>query len=378
MPPSPTAAIVYLGRDSAQGERRRVESWTSILEASGYSVEGLPLLRDFRRVAPAPSDVKLLLEGTITPEALLWDHTRLIHTLNVMAPALVIGVTARAWHPVLEKGAWSSLLDLCDRLSVSYAERSDINPWTLHALRCRVLAPAHKRFEDSARKAPTPRVAAGWTDAQWLGARWIPNVTTLRPVSNDEVDHDLCFVGKLEYPPNLQALQILDAAWPLIRTKRPQTTLLVAGAGPAPTVERMAQTNGWTVVTDFPDLVEVERRAPIAVIPLLTASGIQTKVLEAAALGRAVISTPAALAGFAPGFPTLLTGASPDELAAAILRLVDDRTLQLDLSGRAAEVVDREYRPDHWVEILQQLLGATTPVPNRDDNGQVVQFAGTE
>jgi glycosyltransferase involved in cell wall biosynthesis len=71
------------------------------------------------------------------------------------------------------------------------------------------------------------------------------------------------------------------------------------------------------------------------------------KVLQAMALGKAVVTTTRGAAGVmaAGDAPALLVGDDADALADAIARLLDDRALRLALGRRARAVVEAHHSP---------------------------------
>lgn len=354
----PTAAVIYLGRPTARGEGRRVESWQDIVESAGLQAIPIAVLDEHRRRwPPGPSAAVQLAEGTILPEAMLWSGKGLLAHLQQIDPALVICVTGRAWHPTLAGRPWQTVLDLCDHLSTSYRERSALTERRRTAVLYRGLAPLARRFERAKRPPCVKATAAGWHDAEVLGVEWVPNVTKLTFLDRTSpADHDLLFSGTLSYPPNIEALECVDRAWPIINQVRPGTTLLVGGARPGRIVHSMVETNGWTLQADFADLRSVASRASVAIAPLVTASGIQNKIVEAAALGLPIVASPAALAGLEPPFPAVAVAPEPEPLAEAIVGLLDDTSEQTRLAAEAASVVNARYRPTSYVDWLEELF----------------------
>src|SRR5205823_6634531 len=99
-------------------------------------------------------------------------------------------------------------------------------------------------------------------------------------------------------------------------------------------------------------------RAAMAVVPLRIARGLQNKVLEALALGKATVASPQALAGLAgkPRAP-VLAAASPREWVEAIDRLLNDPGLRRRLGAAGRAHVEAHYNWDRCLEPFGSLLG---------------------
>ena len=167
--------------------------------------------------------------------------------------------------------------------------------------------------------------------------------------------HDVVFVGKLSYEPNVEAIERLARMWPIIERRRPSTTMLLAGARPTPQVLEVAERLGWTVEIDFPDLGELMGRVRVAAVPLVHASGIQTKVLDAAMYGVAQVMSPVAAEGLGPDFPTVVADGD-ERFVDAIVELLDDPPRLLDLGRRSRDHFAETYTPGRWVGWAERTL----------------------
>jgi glycosyltransferase involved in cell wall biosynthesis len=352
-----SAALIHLGRAGALGEVRRVASWHAILGQAGYHVADIRLLPD-RRVGP--SDVVSMLAGAVRsrplmPEALAWSSRSVERTLDRLSPALTVFVGGRAFHPSLVPNRGSVVLDYVDRLSASYSGRAGLSRRVDQRLAYRVLSVSARHFE-AARPHGVHRVAAGWADAQALAADWVPIVASAAPAARRrDPDVDVLFMGTLSYPPNIDAVRRLVDIWPRVKRLRPDATLLLAGAHPTQEVADIAARHGWELAGDFPDQDAIFARARIAVAPLRFASGIQIKVLEAAAHGLAQVVDPVALAGLGPDFP--VSPASDDEqFAAKIVDLLDDPPRAAKRGQQGARFVEERFSVAGWARWVQENL----------------------
>lgn len=146
----------------------------------------------------------------------------------------------------------------------------------------------------------------------------------------DLAAHRLLFVGS-DNPFNAEGLAwFLSAVWPLVRSAVPGTVLDVCG-----TIDRVVPLRpaGVSFHGSVPDLAPFYRDAAVVVVPLLHASGLNIKLVDAAAAGRAIVASAVTLtgapflrgavlsadtaAGFAGAVQLLLTDAGANAHAAA-------------------------------------------------------------
>jgi len=164
----------------------------------------------------------------------------------------------------------------------------------------------------------------------------------------------LCFVGRMDYFPNEQAVvAFCRDVLPRIRGVRPAARLRIVGADPTPTVRALADRPGVTVTGGVPDVRPYVRGAAATVVPLKVARGTQNKILESMAMGVPVIASTVAARGVAatPG-EHLLTASTPSATAAHALRLMDG-SAERDRLARAG----RRAAVDHfaWAATLEAL-----------------------
>ncbi len=171
----------------------------------------------------------------------------------------------------------------------------------------------------------------------------------------------LVFVGTMDYLPNIDAVGwFARSVLPLIQARRPEATFHIVGARPATEVSRLASLPGVFVTGAVPDVRPYVASARVSVAPLRIARGIQNKVLEAMAMAKPVVVTPAALAGIdaVPGRDVLLAATEQEVAQRALQAIEDDRASQA--LGRAARrfVLDR-FAWSAKIALLERFLSST-------------------
>jgi sugar transferase (PEP-CTERM/EpsH1 system associated) len=125
----------------------------------------------------------------------------------------------------------------------------------------------------------------------------VPNgvdVESLVPNGPASTTRSVVFCGVMNYPPNAAAARLLAAdVWPFVRRRHPDATLTIVGSHPTRAVLALANAAQGIVVTGaVPDVRPYLWSAAIAAAPIVTARGIQNKVLEAVAAGLPTVVTP--------------------------------------------------------------------------------------
>lgn len=191
----------------------------------------------------------------------------------------------------------------------------------------------------------------------------VPNGVDLdyfRPsVSIRPTQSSLVFSGKMSYAANRDAaLHFGTAIFPHIRRVRPEATLTIAGSGPTPDLLALAARphSGITVTGRVPDLRPHLAGAAVAVCPLRVGVGIQNKVLEAMAMGKAVVATSLAaraLESDAPGTNLAVADALSD-FSGQVLRLLGATAEAQRLGDNARRYVETHH---DWGRIAERLSG---------------------
>jgi sugar transferase (PEP-CTERM/EpsH1 system associated) len=179
------------------------------------------------------------------------------------------------------------------------------------------------------------------------------------PLTEPVVEDGCVFVGALDYLPNVDAAcWFAREAWPEIRRRHPDARLSLVGRRPTVEVGRLGGLPGVGVVGQVPDVRPHVARAAVAVAPLRIARGLQNKVLEALAMGKAVVASPQALAGLQERLDVpALCATSSEEWVEQVGKLLGDTELRRSLGE-----LGRRYVTTHhdWAKCLrpfEPLLG---------------------
>ncbi|HEY0012412.1 MAG TPA: TIGR03087 family PEP-CTERM/XrtA system glycosyltransferase [Allosphingosinicella sp.] len=150
----------------------------------------------------------------------------------------------------------------------------------------------------------------------------------------------LLFTGQMDYRPNVEAVCTFARN---VMPQLPGVRFAIAGRKPASEVLALRE-QGTIVTGEVPDIRSWLSAADIVVAPLGIARGIQNKVLEAMAMAKPVVASPAAFEGIEaePGRDLVL--ASPAEQAAAIRHLLAHPAKAREIALAARRRMEEAYR----------------------------------
>ncbi|MEO1243595.1 MAG: TIGR03087 family PEP-CTERM/XrtA system glycosyltransferase [Pseudomonadota bacterium] len=172
---------------------------------------------------------------------------------------------------------------------------------------------------------------------------------------------DVVFIGAMDYRANSEAvLRFTANVWPRVYRTLPDLTFAIVGARPTKQVHALDGRNGVMVTGRVDDVRPWLSQAKLVVAPLRVARGVQNKILEAMAMAKPVIASPEAATGLTFGDAEPLFIADNEEaMAAALIRLVNNRTERERLGKHAREAIMAHY---NWQSQLQRFEGAVMPV----------------
>jgi glycosyltransferase involved in cell wall biosynthesis len=179
-----------------------------------------------------------------------------------------------------------------------------------------------------------------------------PSVFSFR--AEDRSDESVIgFLANMLWNPGyLAAVRLITRVWPLVRAKRPDARVLLAGWG-ASRLEPYV-TPGVEIVENVPDAEPYFFKLQVLAYPLPKGSGMMAKVLEAMAYGVPVVTTNEGIEGFAAEDGVHAFVSDDDEVAAeAIVRLLADASLRRSMRRRARELVEAQYSPAPAVARLE-------------------------
>ncbi|MEH3101889.1 TIGR03087 family PEP-CTERM/XrtA system glycosyltransferase [Sphingomonas adhaesiva] len=169
----------------------------------------------------------------------------------------------------------------------------------------------------------------------------------------------IVFTGQMDYRPNVEAVVAFARdILPQVRAVHPDVRFAIVGRAPTAAVRALAS-EAVLVTGEVPDVRGWLAAAAVAVAPLMLARGVQNKVLEAMAMARPVVASPAAAQGIDhAGTIGVAEGAAGG--AAAVVDLLSDRDGAARLGQAARARVLARYDWDACLAPLDALIGMST------------------
>jgi glycosyltransferase involved in cell wall biosynthesis len=188
----------------------------------------------------------------------------------------------------------------------------------------------------------------------------VPNIVDVNSYSQaGDVDEPvLIYQGGMDWYPNRDAVEYLVfEILPILRRLVPHCRVIVAGRNPSPEFRRRFE--GIAEVSFTGTLADMRleiAKAAVSVVPLRIGSGTRMKILEAAAMGKSIVSSSLGAEGldFIAGSEILIAD-QPQTFAEAVAGLLSDAARRRSLGRAARRRVEQRYSMPVLRESLREL-----------------------
>lgn len=157
-------------------------------------------------------------------------------------------------------------------------------------------------------------------------------------------ENAVAFIGGMDWMPNREGVEwFLEKVWVKVLTQLPHAKFYLAGRN-FPDEIRTLQVKGLVIVGEVEDAKAFISSKTISIVPLFAGSGMRVKIVEAMALGRAVISTSIGAESLAYTHgKDILIADDAQTFADEVVRVLSNKTLRLSLGNFAQQLVDEVY-----------------------------------
>jgi glycosyltransferase involved in cell wall biosynthesis len=188
------------------------------------------------------------------------------------------------------------------------------------------------------------------------------DIERYQPAAVDPEPNRLLFLGSFAHLPNLLAVDFfLREVWPLM-SGHPHLHI-IAGSKHVYHYERFRDRLGFSLETPnvtidgfVADVRPAYQQASIVIAPLLASAGTNIKILEAMAMGKAIVSTTGGVNGLdlTPGVEAIVEN-DPVRMAAEIEGLLGDRNRRSALGQRARLAAEKRFSWDVIAALQRQM-----------------------
>ncbi len=186
----------------------------------------------------------------------------------------------------------------------------------------------------------------------------IPNgvdVTHYRPDFTSEEPAHLIYIGSMDWYPNEDAVSFfVEEVLPQIQNSVPDVKFSIVGGNPSARVQKLEDIEGVVVTGRVPEIKPYFAEATVFAVPLRIGSGTRLKILEAMAMGKAVVSTTVGAEGLAlRDGEEIFIADEPKAFADAVIRLITNPSLRQKIGENGRTRVEQDY---DWRNIGKKLL----------------------
>ena len=181
------------------------------------------------------------------------------------------------------------------------------------------------------------------------------------PAPVEDGPETLVFDGSMDFRPNVDAVQwFAREVWPLIRAERPDARFYVVGRNPTRDVLALGNRPGITITGTVDDPRSWVAAATVYVVPMRIGGGVRLKVLQAMAMGCALVSTPVGIEGIAvQDGREVMVARSAHSFARGVVTLLAEPQRRATLGHAARELATTRYAWQTLLPVLDQVYPLT-------------------
>jgi sugar transferase (PEP-CTERM/EpsH1 system associated) len=169
----------------------------------------------------------------------------------------------------------------------------------------------------------------------------VPNGTDtsfFKPMGRKKIDNSVLWLGHMDVHTNKDAvLYFWREIFPLLEKQYPEVRMTFVGSAPPKEIADAANKNGNIKVTGFVDDVRPYMdEAAVMVVPLRIGSGTRLKILDAMAMGKAIVSTSVGCEGLqVSDNENILISDTPKDFVQKVIKLLQDDSLRFKIEKNA-------------------------------------------
>lgn len=182
-----------------------------------------------------------------------------------------------------------------------------------------------------------------------------------KPINTQPQKDIIAFCGEMDYFANVYSvLSFYKEIFPLIKKAVPDVKFYIVGRNPSRKILALRKEPDVIVTGQVPDVRPFLSMAKVCAIPIKIGRGIQNKVLEAMAMGKAVVTTSIAVQGInVIDGKELFVCDKHSDFADRVIELLRDTKLREEIGRSARKAVEQRYNWDENLRVLDNLIAST-------------------
>ena len=202
----------------------------------------------------------------------------------------------------------------------------------------------------------------GLEHAVWLGMPYRQPEGGLPPLApSDPASRVVIMLGSYYHRPNAEGLDwFVRKVWPQVKAEVPAAEFRVIGPGlSARRAEAYGRMPGIRVLGTVPSVVPHYRECAFSIAPIWTGAGINIKVLESYAYGRACVLTPFAYRGYEDCLEdgvSACVAESPEDYARACIDLLRDSARRDRFAAAGHPRILRDFSFERFAGVVEQTI----------------------
>lgn len=199
----------------------------------------------------------------------------------------------------------------------------------------------------------------------------VPNGVDLEyfaPLPQPSMRSRLVFTGSMDWRPNQDAARYFAyEILPALKSLTSEVTCSFVGRAPPADIRNLASIPGMEITGTVDDVRPFVEKASVYVVPLRIGGGTRLKILEALAMGRAVVSTSVGAEGLelVDGKHILLAD-EPVEFARLVHKLMQNPSLCEELGAEGRKLVEQRYGWNALARSMEDFVMTVTMSPRHE------------
>lgn len=168
----------------------------------------------------------------------------------------------------------------------------------------------------------------------------------------------LLYFGTMSYSYNQRSiLYFYNGIYPLIKEKIPEIKLYIVGKDPSKEILSLARDRSVVVTGYVEHMRPYLARATVITLPISFGYGVKTRILEAMAMGKSVITTSEGIHGIdvTPGKDIIIAD-DPKEFVRRVIELLSDKELREKIGANARKLMEEEYSWEKMTDKLNHIF----------------------